>query len=69
MIALGPRAYEFPLLAAIFNSNEGLPLLVKNLEREALDIGLYLGVIELSSEKPLRSEDTEETIKIQRDLE
>jgi hypothetical protein len=50
--------HEFLVLATVLHAHIGLPALVKDLEREMLDIGLDLGFIEFAADETLRIEDT-----------
>jgi len=51
--------HEFLLLALVLNMNIGLPSLVEDLEREALDVILHFEVIKLAANEMLGVEDTE----------
>ncbi len=50
--------HKFFVLTAVLNTDVGLCGLVKDLEREVLEIRLHFGIIELATDKTFRVEDT-----------
>jgi hypothetical protein len=50
--------HEFLILASILDTHIRLPRLVKDLEREVLDIGLHLCIIEFAADEAFGVEDT-----------
>ena len=50
--------HKFLLLASVLHANIGLPGLVEALEREVLDICLYLGILESAADETLGVKDT-----------
>jgi hypothetical protein len=49
--------HKFLLLATVLDTDVRFPGLVKNLEREMLDIGLHPGIIELAADETFGVED------------
>jgi hypothetical protein len=55
--------YKFLILAAVLDTNIRLPGLIEDLEREVLDIGLHLDIIEFAADETLGVEYTKIEIR------